>query len=160
MNWYKKIKLSHRGNIPKAWDLDNMFEDPYRKHRIDPSEDLTTPADEEFGGGLGTRFRGSLMPKDFSAISDGEYALQKNNDLETREHMMNVTPPNTGIEDGVLADPEDPTSRNYRIMDKLFDPKKEPQGVHNMNSGKNVPGPYKSPKSNNVFDYVVKKQKR
>jgi len=160
MNWYKKIKLSHRGNIPKAWDLDNILEDPYKKHYLDPSKDLTTPGDEEFSGGFGTRFRGKLMPKDFSSTSDGEYELQKKDDLETREHMMNITPPNTGIEDGVLADPEDPTSRNYRIMDKLFNPKKEPQGIYNMNSEKNVPGPYKSPDHNNIFDFVAKRQKR
>jgi len=159
MNWYKKIKLSHRGNIPKAWDLDHMFEDPYKRHYIDPSEDLTTPGDEEFGGGFGTRFRGALMPKDFSSTSDGEYELQKKNDLETREHVMNL-PPNTGIEDGVLADPEDPTSRNYRIMDKLFTNKKEPEGVYNMNANKLVQGPYSPPNSNNIFDYVAKKQKR
>ena len=91
MNWYKKIKLAHRGNIPKAWDLDNMLGDPYKKHYIDPSEDLTTPGDEEFSGGFGTRFRGKLMPKDFSSTSDGEYELQKTRSRSYAKHLL----PNT-----------------------------------------------------------------
>ena len=150
MNWYRKIKLSFRGNIPRSEDLDEKTRDPYKK---DPQ---VTPGDEESGGGYGSRFRGREMPKGFSAHSDDEYSLQKEKDIPTSDHLFDEMP-SEGIPPGELADPEDPTSRNYRIMDRLENPEKEPIGIHNMNANKAVPG---SPNPNNIFNNIRKKQRR
>ena len=150
MNWYNKLKLSFRGNTPRAFDLDERSRDPYKK---DPQ---MTAGDEEVGGGFGSRFRGKDMPKGFSRNSDDEYSEQKEKDIPVSDHI-NDEMPNEGIPPGELADPEDPISRNYRIMDQLDNPKKEPIGIHNMNSDKVIPG---SPEPNSIFESIYKKQKR
>ena len=150
MNWYNKIKLSFRGNTPRAFDLDEKSRDPYKK---DPQ---MTAGDEEIGGGLGSRFRGKNMPKDFGGDSEEEYSAQKETDIPVSDHIFDEMP-NEGIPPGELADPEDPISRNRRIMEQLDHPGKEPVGIHNMNSNKVIPG---SPKPNSIFDNILKNQKR
>ena len=152
MNWYKKIKkLSFRGNTPRAFDLDERLQDPYKKQEKDI---LVTPGTEELSGGFGTRFRGLDSPIDFSSRSRDTYEKQTHNDIPTREHVMNE-PPSEGIPPGELADPQDVISRNYRIMDKLDNPYQEPKGPHNMNQDKVIFGP-----RNNVFEKVRIKQRR
>lgn len=150
MNWYRK-KLAYRGNIPKAWDIDERMRDPYRPRK----DTLTMPGDEDISGGLGTRARGKDYPSDFSADSD-MYDEQKKNDIPGEEVIMDL-PAWEGIPAGALADPEDGISLNRQVMEDLSNPP-PPVGPHNMQSARKKSPPSKR-LSEDIFDYVRSNQK-
>jgi len=86
MNWYK---TAIRGNIER---MNDQFKDPYRNQPPIPADNgdgykLTTPGDENYGGGLGTRFRDKQGPRGWSSKSD-EYTDQLKNDIPVSTHMF------------------------------------------------------------------------
>jgi len=91
MNFYSRMKkFAIRGNIER---MNDPFSDPYqRRAPISPGngdgQKLTTPGGEDFGGGLGTRFRGKDMPREISPSFDSEYENQSKADIPTSTHMF------------------------------------------------------------------------
>jgi len=110
LNFYKKIKLAQRGNLPLNENPDSpSAKDPYRKERR-PGDgqgwDLTRPGNEEItpggmGGGLGTNtrdnFTGDGYNRDGSSSGKDEYSDQLKSDMPYSPHNL--------VEDGVKVDP-------------------------------------------------------
>ena len=135
-------------------DWDERTTDPY----IGQKNKLTIPSDEDTSGGLGTRFRGESSPKNFSEESESLYEKQRKDDIPGEEVIMDM-PPSTGIPPGALADPSDPISENYRIMDQLSEPKQTPIGPFNMPHGFVKKKPVFNRLTDDVFDYVLRNKK-
>jgi len=141
MNYYKKVKLAFRGNIPRMDERDDI--DPYKKHKPGDGNgvEMKTPGDEEGWSGLGTRVRGKDFPKDISE-RDGEYDEQRKRDIPTVDHaLMGENAPlsnNTGVDHGELYDSDSPMSMERTTFDKLENPQSEPIGPHNMNKQRDI----------------------
>ena len=162
---FNLFKIAYRGTLnPTMWDWD--VEDPYLRQKRAPitpgsgkGEKRNTPGDEEFGGGLGSRFRNKNAPRDFSMTSD-EYKEQLDNDIPASYHTLMENDPiiGEGASDGRFFDPIDPLSDSYNVA-KYMDGHNEDDadlGPHNMHrrrprKKKNV--------DNSIFDWVANKQK-
>ena len=124
------FKVTDRSGTPGFWDRDD-FKDPYLRQKqktIDPgsgrSMKMVNPADEQDGGGLGTRVRGKLFPDDFS-IHDAEYDEQRDMDIPGSYDTLLDNPPTIEYLDGKFYDPIDPLSTTQQLnrdiegLDKL-----------------------------------------
>lgn len=144
MNYYKRMKIALRGNIPKMEDWDTK--DPYKKHNIGDGQgyDMTRPGDEDGWSGFGTRVRGKNFPTDIQEKDD--YDLQREKDIPVSNHMFiggdedlqPVTPGDTGVDNGEFFDSDSPLSRERIVSDKLENNFSNPSGPHNMNGGGRV----------------------
>jgi len=108
------FKVSTRTGTPTAWDLDRP--DPYIRQKqkaVRPNDGqgykLTAPADESQSGGFGTRFRGSLSPRDFSE-HENDYDEQYKNDLPSEDTNLDHPSTEGTPMQGWFADPQDPLS--------------------------------------------------
>ena len=134
MNYYKRMKLSFRGNIPRMEEMDDL--DPYKKKTPGDGNgvDMKTPGDEEGWSGLGTRVRGKDFPK--NTEEKDRYGLEREKDIPTVDHTLmgeNAPLPNdTGVDNGELFDPDSPMSMERVTMDKLENTQSDPLGPHNM----------------------------
>jgi len=137
MNFYKRMKLSFRGNIPRMDEMDDL--DPYKKHKPGDGNglEMKTPGDEEGWSGLGTRVRGKDFPKNIMQKDD--YDLQRDKDIPTVDHALMgenaPLPGDTGVDNGELYDSDSPLSMERTVADKLEGHYSNPNGPHNMNGG-------------------------
>ena len=140
MNYYKRMKLSFRGNIPRMEEMDDL--DPYKKKTPGDGNgvDMKTPGDEEGWSGLGTRVRGKDFPKDIEMVDD--YELEREKDIPTVDHALMgenaPLPEHTGVDDGELFDSDSPLSRERTVFDQLGSEVSHPIGPNNMQSRNNI----------------------
>lgn len=96
MNFYRRLKLAIRGNIPTMEHPD--IKDPYRHKQLGDGEgwDMQRPGNEDtlndptgMGSGFGTRFR-RFAPTDFSETGKDEYSQQvePKDDIPTPLHYL------------------------------------------------------------------------
>lgn len=138
---YTFFKVAKRdGGMPTAFQMD--YQDPYKKQwNVGDGQGmdavLVRPADEETGGGLGTRFRGEGTPSGFS--SKDQYEKQRHTDIPYSDHMFMDSPIGEGTNNGTFFDPSSPLSEENIVTRELSEPQKsDPIGPHNMQKYKNV----------------------
>jgi len=132
MNYYTRIKLSYRGNIPKMEDPDERTKNPYKS---DP-RGITTPT-PYFGGKERKGF-----PKGYSQYEDEE---NRPKEIPSGSVLVDQDPP-TG--EGVGNN--DLSERFTDPVDKLksFDKRLDPTGPHNMSHDKG-----------NIYNFISNRSK-
>lgn len=106
------FRVAARGDIPRAFDPDRKFEDPYQRQKRSPIKPgdpggykLTHPGDDTWSGGLGTKEREGY-PKGFSQ--------QENREHETSDVRQKLPSEPNMIDD--FGNPE------YRVQEWFVDP--------------------------------------
>ena len=124
---YHLFKVATRSGTPTSWDPDRP--DPYERmnqRSTDTSKGkgykMNTPGDEhDMGGsGLGTRFRGGLAPRDWSATSE-EYQDQIKEDIPGSNYDLSQSAPEQQDTERYrwFSDPEDALSMTKKVNDDL-----------------------------------------
>lgn len=159
------LKVSHRGNMEKMNPFYQMDEDdPYIRQKDGPSgqndgrgSKLTSPADEETSGGLGTRFRGKLAPRDFSSNSEETYENQRKEDIPGSYDDLLHNPPLKDDLDGWFYDPKDPLSTKRQLEEKRKFPEQSIEGGLRKQRNQDKRPPRKNDDS--IFGRIKRKQK-
>jgi len=118
-NFYKKIKLSFRGNFPLIEDMDEALKDPYRLHNNVDEWNLKTPGDNSTSG-YGTDYYKDRKPP-VSSI-DPEYAVRPkwHGDFDGEDADQNDEKP--AMESGdALYDSDSPIGRSQEIQRRVKD---------------------------------------
>jgi hypothetical protein len=147
MNFYKRQKRAHRGNMPLIEEY-NPKQDPYRKKQPGDtsSAKLVNMGDEEDGSSvMGTRVRGELFPE-VPGMKD--YDKQRSNDIPTSTHTLMGEEGESVFGEGANDD------RFVDWRDKIADDIgiNDPKGIFDMNNSKG-----QEPKPSDIIDRMQKR---
>ena len=118
-NFYKKIKLSFRGNFPLINDMDEALKDPYRLHNDGVDWELNRPGDNSTSG-YGTDYYVQSKPP-VSSI-DPEYATRSkwSGDFDGEDPDQNDRKPAMNSGDA-LYDTDSPIGRPQETQRQIQD---------------------------------------
>lgn len=158
------FKVAHRGNYPRTHPLNQLDEgDPYARQNDDGASsnngrggNLTRPGNEETSGGLGTRFRGTGSPTDFSRNSDDTYENERKQDIPGSHDDLLHNPPIKDDLGGWFYDPEDPLSTLSEITEDQKYPRQSLEG--NLRKSRHAGNSLKRINDDSIFSRISKKQ--
>lgn len=110
MNYYKKIKLSFRGNFPMISDIDEALNDPYKKKKpnSDNTIELNTPGDQS-ASGYGTDYYDDRKPPISSVKPEYSTRPKWSGDFDGQDYDKNDRKPEMTSGFG-FYDPDSPLS--------------------------------------------------
>ena len=158
------LKVSHRGNLEKSNPFYQMDQDnPYLRQNDGVGanngrgDNLTRPGDEDISGGLGTRFRGKLSPRDISRNSDDTYEQQREQDIPGSHDDLLHNPPVKDDLDGWFYDPEDALSTRRQNEERQKFPEQSLEG--NLKRQRGLSNSKPREKDDSIFNRVSRLQR-
>lgn len=119
MNYYRKIKLSFRGNTPMILDMDEALNDPYKKKKpnSDNTIELNTPGDQS-ASGYGTDYYSDRKPPVSSVKPEHSTRPKWSGDFDGQDPDKNDRKPEMMSGFG-LYDPDSPLSIERMTADQI-----------------------------------------